>query len=117
MSRLQSCPDRKQKANRSMLGSGPGGGLNPQANTLWYGDNLEVLRQMDGESVDLIYLDPPFKSDKKYNVLYSTPDGKGSPAQMQAFDDTWKWDEAAVENLGYVMAHGGRPRPANIRAR
>ena len=72
-------------------------------NTLWYGDNLEVLRQMDGESVDLIYLDPPFKSDATYNMLFKTPDGKGSPAQMQAFDDTWKWGPVSEQTLHELM--------------
>ena len=76
---------------------------------LWYGDNLEVLRdEIPDESVDPIYLDPPFKSDKKYNVLYSTPDGRESAAQIQAFDDTWRWGPPAEENLDCVVAHGGK---------
>jgi site-specific DNA-methyltransferase (adenine-specific) len=45
-------------------------------NTLYYGDNLDILRRyIDGESVDLVYLDPPFKSDQNYNVLFAEQDG------------------------------------------
>ena len=48
------------------------------ANHLYYGDNLTVLRDFDTESVDLIYLDPPFNSNAGYNVLFKAPDGSGS---------------------------------------
>ncbi len=59
-------------------------------NTLYYGDNLEVLRlHVPDESVDLVYLDPPFKSDQNYNVLFADRDGSRSAAQIQAFEDTW----------------------------
>ena len=62
-------------------------------NTLYFGDNLDVLRRyIDDESVDLVYLDPPFKSDQNYNVLFAEHDGTRSAAQIQAFDDTWHWD-------------------------
>lgn len=47
------------------------------------------------ESVDLIYLDPPFNSNAAYNVIFSEPSGEESPAQLRAFDDTWKWDSEA----------------------
>lgn len=52
------------------------------ANHLHYGDNLEVLRNMPAESVDLIYLDPPFNSNASYNQLFKSPDGKTSAAQI-----------------------------------
>ncbi len=59
---------------------------------LFYGDNLPVLRdKIDGESVDLIYLDPPFNSKATYNVLYESRAGEKSQAQIHAFEDTWKW--------------------------
>lgn len=59
-------------------------------NALFYGDNLEVLRQHVGdESVDLIYLDPPFNSNRSYNVLFKTRSGDESQAQVEAFTDTW----------------------------
>lgn len=61
-------------------------------NQLYYGDNLKILREhiKDG-SVDLIYLDPPFKSDQNYNVIFKEKNGRKSTAQMQAFEDTWHW--------------------------
>lgn len=66
-------------------------------NTLWYGDNLGILRnQIADESVDLIYLDPPFNSNRDYNVLFKEKSGAASPAQIEAFTDTWTWDQAAV---------------------
>ena len=61
-------------------------------NTLYYGDNLEILRQyVADESVDLVYLDPPFNSKATYNVLFKEKTGEESPAQIKAFTDTWKW--------------------------
>lgn len=73
-------------------------------NTLFYGDNLEVLRGRDAdgrplvpdESVDLIYLDPPFNSAANYNVLFKAPDGKSSESQLEAFEDTWHWGDSAA---------------------
>jgi len=63
-------------------------------NHLFYGDNLEVLRRyVADESVDLVYLDPPFNSDQSYNVLFKDKSGKRAAAQEQAFKDTWKWDQ------------------------
>ena len=62
----------------------------PAANTLFYGDNLAILREhIDDDSVDLIYLDPPFNSNANYNVLFRTPDGEQSQASIEAFEDTW----------------------------
>src|ERR1700730_4935294 len=66
------------------------------ANRLYYGDNLSVLRKsIATESVDLIYLDPPFNSNASYNVLFKAPSGEGSQAQIEAFEDTWHWNESA----------------------
>lgn len=65
-------------------------------NTLYYGDNLHVLAEhMADESVDLIYLDPPFNSNASYNMLFKAPDGSDSDAQINAFDDTWSWGQSA----------------------
>jgi DNA modification methylase len=67
-------------------------------NTLYYGDNLDVLRQhIPDESVDLIYLDPPFNSNATYNVLFKSHAGDESRAQIEAFDDTWHWGEQAED--------------------
>ena len=61
-------------------------------NRLYYGDNLEILRQyVADESVDLVYLDPPFNSNATYNVLFKERTGEESPAQIKAFTDTWEW--------------------------
>ena len=63
-------------------------------NTLYYGDNLKVLREyIPDSSVDLIYLDPPFNSKADYNILYKEPTGEPSEAQITAFEDTWHWTE------------------------
>ncbi len=61
-------------------------------NTLYFGDNLDVLKKhIPDESVDLVYLDPPFNSSRDYNVLFKEQSGHESPAQMKAFGDTWNW--------------------------
>ena len=66
-----------------------------EKNQLYYGDNLEVLRQhIKDESVDLIYLDPPFNSRQDYNVLFAEKDGTRSSSQIMAFEDTWEWNVA-----------------------
>ena len=65
-------------------------------NTLYYGDNLMVLREyIPDESVDLVYLDPPFNSNATYNVLFKEKTGEVSPAQIRAFTDTWDWTQEA----------------------
>ncbi len=65
-------------------------------NTLYYGDNLEVLRKHIGdESVDLVYLDPPFNSQRDYNLLFREQSGEPAQAQIKAFTDTWRWSERA----------------------
>jgi DNA modification methylase len=77
-------------------------------NTLYYGDNLDILRRyIKDESVDLIYLDPPFNSNATYNVLFAQKDGTQSSAQIQAFEDTWQWDENAVRTYTEEVEKGG----------
>ena len=67
-------------------------------NTLYYGDNLDILREyIEDNSIDLIYLDPPFNSKQSYNVLFAEKNGTQSPAQIKAFEDTWHWDRKAEE--------------------
>ncbi len=68
-------------------------------NELHFGDNLDVLRAMPPQSIDLIYLDPPFNSNATYNVLYGTRRGGPSQAQSHTFEDTWTWDHAARRAL------------------
>jgi site-specific DNA-methyltransferase (adenine-specific) len=75
---------------------------------LFFGDNLEVLRRhIASESVDLVYLDPPFNSNRSYNVLFQHRSGKLPAAQVRAFDDTWRWDMAAAETYHEVLEAGG----------
>jgi adenine specific DNA methylase Mod len=65
-------------------------------NTLYYGDNLNILREyIKDESIDLIYLDPPFNSNRSYNVLFKDESGNASDAQIAAFDDSWHWGGTA----------------------
>src|ERR1017187_5244567 len=73
-------------------------------NQLYYGDNLQVLRaSVATESVDLVYLDPPFNSQTTYNVLFKAPSGEQSKAQIEAFEDTWHWNDRAENAFDEVM--------------
>jgi len=73
-------------------------------NTLYYGDNLDILRRyVDDESVDLVYLDPPFNSNQDYNVLFAEQDGSRAAAQIKAFEDTWRWDRLAARTYEEVV--------------
>ncbi|TYB80614.1 DNA methyltransferase [Maritimibacter fusiformis] len=86
-------------------------------NHLYYGDNLEVLRNsIADESVDLIYLDPPFNSNASYNVLFKGPSGNESAAQIEAFDDTWHWNDSAEAAFGEVLRSGNGAAAEMLRA-
>jgi adenine specific DNA methylase Mod len=77
-------------------------------NLLYYGDNLEVLkRHIPSESVDLVYLDPPFNSNASYNVLFAEQDGTRAAAQIKAFEDTWRWDIEVALLYEQVVEQGG----------
>jgi site-specific DNA-methyltransferase (adenine-specific) len=76
-------------------------------NRLYYGDNLEVLREhIADEIVDLIYLDPPFNSNASYSILFKSPEGQGADAQIEAFNDTWTWGPAANDALMDITQSG-----------
>jgi len=76
-------------------------------NLLCYGDNLDILRtDIRDESVDLVYLDPPFKSNQDYNVLFAARDGTRAAAQIKAFEDTWHWDEVSAWTFREVVEQG-----------
>jgi site-specific DNA-methyltransferase (adenine-specific) len=81
-------------------------------NRLYYGDNLDVLRRhVADESVDLVYLDPPFKSNQDYNVLFAEQDGSRSAAQIRAFEDTWRWirrQPSPMKKLLKILGGGSR---------
>ena len=80
-------------------------------NTLYYGDNLQVLRDhVPDESVDLVYLDPPFNSNASYNVLFREKSGEESPAQIKAFTDTWEWTLETERTFQQdIILHPGTP--------
>jgi hypothetical protein len=87
----------------------------PAENLLYYGDNLDILRRyIEDESIDLIYLDPPFNSNADYNVLFAEKDGTKAHAQIQAFEDTWQWDLEAAQDTPRSCAASttASPRPS-----
>ena len=86
-------------------------------NRLYYRDNLTVLRGCIGdESVDLIYLDPPFNSQSTYNVLFRSTAGEQSRAQIEAFDDTWHWGDEAELAFDGVINSGSSDAAEMLRA-
>jgi len=77
-------------------------------NTLYYGDNLDILREhIPTASVDLVYLDPPFNSNRTYNVLFQDESGKDSESQITAFEDTWHWGPDAEATYRALTTEGG----------
>ena len=80
-------------------------------NSLFYGDNLQVLRDhVPDQSVDLVYLDPPFNSNASYNVLFREKSGEDSPAQIKAFTDTWEWTEETERTYQQdIIYHNATP--------
>jgi site-specific DNA-methyltransferase (adenine-specific) len=87
------------------------------ANALYYGDNLDVLRnEIASDSVDLVYLDPPFNSQANYNVLFKSPSGKAADAQIEAFGDTWHWGEQAERAFSDVLASPATQAAELLRA-
>lgn len=88
-----------------------------KGNHLFYGDNLTILREsIPDESVDLIYLDPPFNSQATYNVLFRSPTGEQSEAQIEAFEDTWHWNQTAEDAFDQVMTSGNTDAAEMLRA-
>ena len=107
---LQALEDTTRQEPASELGCN-------MASALHYGDNLPVLRdEIASESVDLIYLDPPFNSNATYNVLFRAPTGEQSKAQIEAFEDTWHWNQAAEEAFDEILASGNTNAAEMLRA-
>jgi DNA modification methylase len=81
----------------------------PAENALYYGDNLDVLRRhVKDETVDLVYLDPPFNSNAGYNVLFADRPGSRSAAQIRAFEDSWTWDTVAAQAYEEIVERADR---------
>ena len=79
------------------------------SNLLYYGDNLDILRRyVKDETVDLVYLDPPFNSNTNYNVLFAEKDGSKAASQIQAFSDTWTWNQESESIFAEIVTAGGR---------
>ena len=87
--------------------------MKPPLNTLFYGDCLEVMSEWDDDIADLIYLDPPFNSNANYNILFKPASGRyrrgERRAQTIAFEDTWYWDDAAVERYTRIERSEANP--------
>jgi site-specific DNA-methyltransferase (adenine-specific) len=78
-------------------------------NTLYYGDNLDIMRRyIPYESVDLVYLDPPFKSNQNYNVLFKEKNGSQAASQIRAFEDTWTWSQDDESIYADLVTKGGK---------
>jgi site-specific DNA-methyltransferase (adenine-specific) len=78
-----------------------------KTNVLYYGDNLDILRKyIPDDSVDLVYLDPPFNSNRDYNVIFKDESGRKSDAQIVAFDDTWHWGPGPEAHYAYLTNTG-----------
>lgn len=90
-----------------------------EGNRLYFGDNLGILRdRIESESVDLVYLDPPFNSKKDYNLIFADAKGARSTSQVQAFEDSWTWGEEAERTYQYLTnsaEHRGNVTPAVSR--
>ena len=83
-------------------------------NTLFFGDCLEIIRdQLPDEVVDLIYLDPPFNSNRDYNLLFKTPKGHAVDAQITAFEDSWHWGKQAEQEFDLIL-HQPRTEVAEL---
>ena len=78
-------------------------------NTLYYGDNLDVLRDFPAEFVDLVYLDPPFNSSRSYNVLFKDESGHEADAQITAFEDTWHWNHHTEHLYNQLVTQADEP--------
>lgn len=77
-------------------------------NHLCCGDNIDILRHhVADKTVDLVYLDPPFKKNQDYNVLFEEQDGSRAASQIQAFEDTWQWDQVSAASYREMVERGG----------
>ncbi len=86
-------------------------------NKLFFGDNLDIMREhVKDESIDLIYLDPPFNSKASYNILFGEKNGTQSGAQITAFEDTWQWGNESEQAHYELVTQGSKPLADLIQA-
>ena len=86
-----------------------------KTNVLYFGDNLDILRKyIPDESIDLIYLDPPFNSNRDYNILFKENGGVESEAQIKAFSDTWHWSTKSAQSAYHDVVLKGPPRVGQL---
>jgi len=77
--------------------------------TLYYGDNLDILRRyLKDETVDLVYLDPPFNSAQNYNAFFQEKDGTAAASQIRAFEDTWTWNQESQRVYEELILQPGK---------
>ena len=77
--------------------------------TLYYGDNLDILRRyLKDETVDLVYLDPPFNSAQDYNAFFHEKDGTDAASQIRAFEDTWHWNVESEKTYQDLVTQPGK---------
>ena len=87
-----------------------------KTNVLYYGDNLEILQKyIPDDSVDLVYLDPPFNSNQNYNVIFKDESGRQRDAQLIAFEDTWHRGPDAEMMYVVIALPFGSPRRRTAR--
>lgn len=93
-----------------------GKGLELDVDRLHVGDNLDILRRyIPDASIDLVYLDPPFKSNRAYHLIFKDESGRTSDAQQLAFDDSWHWGPTAEAHYrSLVVPHEGSPPPGKL---
>ena len=80
-----------------------------QPNTLYYGDCLDIIADFPEKSVDLICLDPPFNSDRRYNNIFKNS-GLKTEAQIKAFDDVWHWNDQSADRVQRLKMLWRTPR-------
>src|ERR1700720_2232915 len=85
-------------------------------NKLYFGDNLDVLGKIDDHSIDLVYLDPPFNSQARYNVLFKSPRDDVVSAQAAAFVDFWSWAEEAETAYHKILTEIGGSAATFVQA-
>ena len=108
-------PRSKTKTDDGQLSHGAESEPVSRTNRLFYGDNLTIMRGMASNSVDLIYLDPPFNSQRTYNLIYTKLTGLPLPEQEEAFCDAWQMDAEKEEmarqlpvDSGYTLVDAAR---------